>query len=100
MFLSLITVTHFFLLMVTLPPRSTRSNTRFPYTTLFRSLDVGEVLQFVFGEDKPRFVDPVFRMLPPRQKREPPVTMLQRFIRRAFLRFLTQIEKVDRRAHV
>src|SRR3546814_10957290 len=30
----------FFFLMIRLPPRSTRTDTRFPYTTLFRSDDV------------------------------------------------------------
>src|SRR3546814_18577727 len=30
----------FFFLMIRLPPRSTRTDTLFPYTTLFRSLDV------------------------------------------------------------
>src|SRR3546814_1256499 len=34
--------TFFFFLMIRLPPRSTRTDTRFPYTTLFRS--VGEVV--------------------------------------------------------
>src|SRR3546814_5863321 len=29
----------FFFLMIRLPPRSTRTDTRFPYTTLFRSQD-------------------------------------------------------------
>src|SRR3546814_11394734 len=31
----------FFLLMIRRPPRSTRTDTLFPYTTLFRSLQVG-----------------------------------------------------------
>src|SRR3546814_2227347 len=30
---------HFFFLMIRRPPRSTRTDTLFPYTTLFRSLD-------------------------------------------------------------
>src|SRR3546814_11836722 len=30
--------THFFFLMIRRPPRSTRTDTLFPYTTLFRSL--------------------------------------------------------------
>src|SRR3546814_3247993 len=32
----------FFLLCILRPPRSTRTDTRFPYTTLFRSHPVGE----------------------------------------------------------
>src|SRR3546814_19511423 len=32
-------LTFFFFLMIRLPPRSTRTDTLFPYTTLFRSLD-------------------------------------------------------------
>src|SRR3546814_999809 len=31
----------FFFLMIRRPPRSTRTYTRFPYTTLFRSLGIG-----------------------------------------------------------
>src|SRR3546814_13342380 len=33
----------FFFLMIRRPPRSTRTDTLFPYTTLFRSLLVGKV---------------------------------------------------------
>src|SRR3546814_19707980 len=32
----------FFFLMIRLPPRSTRTDTLFPYTTLFRSVDLTE----------------------------------------------------------
>src|SRR3546814_15637840 len=32
---------HFFFLMIRRPPRSTRTDTLFPYTTLFRSADLG-----------------------------------------------------------
>src|SRR3546814_14242623 len=54
-------IIYVFFLMIRRPPRSTRTDTLFPYTTLFRSriemhLDVGllcrgdrQVLQFVFG---------------------------------------------------
>src|SRR3546814_5805988 len=31
----------FFFVMIRRPPRSTRTDTRFPYTTLFRSVEVG-----------------------------------------------------------
>src|SRR3546814_20371558 len=37
--LSLISLLVFFLLMIRRPPRSTRTDTLFPYTTLFRSLE-------------------------------------------------------------
>src|SRR3546814_3528745 len=46
----------FFFLMIRRPPRSTRTATLFPYTTLFRSLDVDERIigvaaeQAVFGD--------------------------------------------------
>src|SRR3546814_20592206 len=33
---------YFFFLMLRRPPRSTRTDTLFPYTTLFRSVDGGE----------------------------------------------------------
>src|SRR3546814_282560 len=59
---SILTVSSFFLLMIRRPPRSTRTDTLFPYTTLFRSMDapsgrlalgaVGHVLQFV---ENPKF---------------------------------------------
>src|SRR3546814_8985041 len=32
--------------MIRRPPRSTRTDTLFPYTTLFRSVDIGEYLEF------------------------------------------------------
>src|SRR3546814_17823761 len=40
---------YFFFLMIRRPPRSTRTDTLFPYTTLFRSrhLDPGHTLQLV-----------------------------------------------------
>src|SRR3546814_19877389 len=38
--MSLICVFMFFFLMIRLPPRSTRTDTLFPYTTLFRSVEV------------------------------------------------------------
>src|SRR3546814_7590582 len=46
-----------FLLMIRLPPRSTRTNTLFPYTTLFRSLEpttaTGTLsIDFIFRDDK------------------------------------------------
>src|SRR3546814_10031463 len=46
-----------FFLMIRRPPRSTRTDTLFPYTTLFRSVlhagqaDAGLVRQFVLGPD-------------------------------------------------
>src|SRR3546814_14366022 len=39
----------FFFLMIRRPPRSTRTDTLFPYTTLFRSLRVDDVLQVHFA---------------------------------------------------
>src|SRR3546814_7653744 len=43
----------FFLLMIRRPPRSTRTDTLFPYTTLFRSLvrDVGQFVGDAVGDD-------------------------------------------------
>src|SRR3546814_4789912 len=37
MCIALFLVSHFFFLMIRRPPRSTRTDTLFPYTTLFRS---------------------------------------------------------------
>src|SRR3546814_15025833 len=39
----------FFFLMIRRPPRSTRTDTLFPYTTLFRSQLLGDAIAFGFG---------------------------------------------------
>src|SRR3546814_18909413 len=45
----------FFFLMIRRPPRSTRTDTLFPYTTLFRSDAIGGVVgQAVAGDRRPR----------------------------------------------
>src|SRR3546814_9476581 len=62
-FMEISLVVFFFLLMIRRPPRSTRTDTLFPYTTLFRSLLAGDhhvrledhafeqhALQIEFGE--------------------------------------------------
>src|SRR3546814_7741589 len=43
----------FFFLMTRRPPRSTRTDTRFPYTTLFRSLQAGKDADLVVWSDHP-----------------------------------------------
>src|SRR3546814_2941821 len=43
--------------MIRLPPRSTRTDTLFPYTTLFRSRDVGRAQQRVGGFQCHQFLD-------------------------------------------
>src|SRR3546814_20957611 len=40
---------HFFLLMIRRPPRSTRTDTLFPYTTLFRSVAAFDEVMKQFG---------------------------------------------------
>src|SRR3546814_12676820 len=53
---------HLFLLMIRRPPRSTRTDTLFPYTTLFRSLALADQ-----GVGLPRIVDePACRRRDPR----------------------------------
>src|SRR3546814_17480562 len=48
----------FFVLMIRRPPRSTRTDTLFPYTTLFRSLSKTEQAAFQHWlDDDPRNVD-------------------------------------------
>src|SRR3546814_15669877 len=42
-----IVVLLFFFLMIRRPPRSTRTDTLFPYTTLFRSVPGDEIMGFV-----------------------------------------------------
>src|SRR3546814_20145089 len=46
----------FFFLMIRRPPRSTRTDTLFPYTTLFRS-ELANIWPFVFGYYVAAFVD-------------------------------------------
>src|SRR3546814_831186 len=62
--------------MIRRPPRSTRTDTLFPYTTLFRSLppsrwrsrEAGAVLRLSTWQDSPRSVaPPVFDGSPPRR---------------------------------
>src|SRR3546814_20248257 len=54
----------FFFLMIRRPPRSTRTDPLFPYTTLFRSLDPGpdsgHVLFQILGDEK--FFQPANRI--------------------------------------
>src|SRR3546814_16952811 len=40
-------ITLIFFLMIRRPPRSTRTDTLFPYTTLFRSIEVSEPMGYV-----------------------------------------------------
>src|SRR3546814_5869960 len=42
---------HFFFLMIRRPPRSTLTDTLFPYTTLFRSLGSAALSDIEFGEE-------------------------------------------------
>src|SRR3546814_13130126 len=42
----------FFFLMVRRPPRSTRTDTLFPYTTLFRSITAAQLLSLQLGRLK------------------------------------------------
>src|SRR3546814_18237518 len=51
---------YFFLLMIRRPPRSTRTDTLFPYTTLFRSLSVPEAA-FYFAAERCQIVQEYFR---------------------------------------
>src|SRR3546814_13537122 len=49
------TIVYNFLLMIRLPPRSTRTDTLFPYTTLFRSLKLGDALRANRVDCAPQF---------------------------------------------
>src|SRR3546814_11083597 len=48
----------FLFLMIRRPPRSTRTDTLFPYTTLFRSTDGGRASSQDAGESQPRGLTP------------------------------------------
>src|SRR3546814_10484890 len=47
----------FFFLRIRRPPRSTRTDTLFPYTTLFRSPEIERAAQREFGIERRRLVD-------------------------------------------
>src|SRR3546814_20709741 len=49
-YIYLLLIVHFFFLMIRRPPRSTRTDTFFPYTTLFRSLD--KITRFTVASGK------------------------------------------------
>src|SRR3546814_15007525 len=48
----------FFFLMIRRPPRSTRTDTLFPYTTLFRSIRVGETVELGYVDQSRDALDP------------------------------------------
>src|SRR3546814_11794568 len=52
---SLFSAFFFFFLMRRRPPRSTRTDTLFPYTTLFRSAELQWWYQFYFATERGRF---------------------------------------------
>src|SRR3546814_16939154 len=55
----------FFFLMIRRPPRSTRTDTLFPYTTLFRSVEqLLEALDVIDGHGHPRVADEAQRLDP------------------------------------
>src|SRR3546814_15709129 len=59
MYLMLFTIFFFFFLMIRRPPRSTRTDTLFPYTTLFRSQRRLElILHAVAAAKGPRLAGP------------------------------------------
>src|SRR3546814_14278911 len=51
MCMSVFSVVVFFFLMIRRPPRSTRTDTLFPYTTLFRSMPDEAVASLTLSED-------------------------------------------------
>src|SRR3546814_13666378 len=82
----------FFFLMIRRPPRSTRTDTLFPYTTLFRSPElllqayaVG-VFPMAEGRDDPRlfFVDPDHRGIIPLDGFHVPRSLRRTVLRRRF----------------
>src|SRR3546814_3708956 len=48
---SLVVCSYFFFLMIRRPPRSTRTDTLFPYTTLFRSAEGADPVLALYGGD-------------------------------------------------
>src|SRR3546814_867376 len=63
----------FFFLMIRRPPRSTRTYTLFPYTTLFRSQveDIGEVVVVAFGTQKKQEVVGAVTTINPQEMKIP-----------------------------
>src|SRR3546814_12615866 len=90
----------FFFLMIRRPPRSTRTDTLFPYTTLFRSgqcagADLAQVLKFDAGRDEFIARGRVIQQSQPRTRRAlRAATFAKRGERVAYL----QIDAVDRKS--
>src|SRR3546814_13531527 len=89
----------FFFLMIRRPPRSTRTDTLFPYTTLFRSPElllqayaVG-VFPMAEGRDDPRlfFVDPDHRGIIPLDGFHVPRSLRRTVLRRRLDRKSTRL---------
>src|SRR3546814_2158866 len=73
----LLSFSFFFFLMIRRPPISTRTDTLFPYTTLFRSASAGDRLHLVRGRRRDARAE-----LPP----SAPLALLPRLFRRGRLR--------------
>src|SRR3546814_15565876 len=72
---------NFFFLMIRRPPRSTRTDTLFPYTTLFRSVGVVIALREEYAAEQQRGIDGrQFGLAAPR-----PVLIVEEMIEKAFV---------------
>src|SRR3546814_12458199 len=78
----------FFFLMIRRPPRSTRTDTLFPYTTLFRSL-VGFVSKNFLVQNKAELVDLIVQTVPFRFQGRCPVSVQGIFLVK------TRVERID-----
>src|SRR3546814_17737418 len=93
----------FFFLMIRRPPRSTRTDTLFPYTTLFRSAGVTEgarltieiVREAIPERGRPKLPKAVATAAPPRPRSEEHTSELQSLMRISYAVFCLK-KKINR----
>src|SRR3546814_8704289 len=96
----------FFFLMIRRPPRSTRTDTRFPYTTLFRSgsIDQAHLEQRKIGGPTPdvhhQHVDAVFVLARSKQRSEEHTSELQSLMRISYAVFCLTKKKQNTTKHL
>src|SRR3546814_2481360 len=99
----------FFFLMIQLPPRSTRTDTLFPYTTLFRSPQADELRMSLFAYENPVLpalldawaadAHPVTCLVPEGRRSEEHTSELQSLMRISYAVFCLKKKTVNTRTN-